>query len=102
MSKKMQTLMEQVAQVATERKELEVKESALKAALLDEMRSAGLSKEKTEYGSFTIKPYTKWIYSDKLVAKKSKIKEEEINEQRQNIAIAEVTESLTFTAVRVK
>jgi hypothetical protein len=36
------------------------------------------------------------------MAKKSKIKEEEINEQRQNIAIAEVTESLTFTAARVK
>jgi hypothetical protein len=46
MSKKMNSLMEQVAQVATERKELEVKESALKAALLDEMRSAGLSKDR--------------------------------------------------------
>jgi hypothetical protein len=101
MSKKMDSLMEQVAQVATERKELEVKEQALKEALLEEMRSAGLTKEKKEYGSFTIKPYTKWIYSDKLVAKKSKIKEEEINEQRQGIATAEITESLTFTAVKV-
>ena len=94
--------MEQVAQVATERKELEVKESALKEALLEEMRHAGLTKEKTEYGSFTIKPYTKWIYSDKLVAKKNKIKEEEINEQRQGIATSEITESLTFTAVKTK
>lgn len=102
MSKKMQTLMEQVAQVATQRKELEVKEQALKEALLEEMRTAGVSKEKTEYGSFTIKPYTKWIYSEKLLAKKDKIKEEEINEQRQGIAIAEITESLTFTAVKTK
>ena len=102
MSKKMDSLMEQVAQVATERKELEVKEQALKEALLEEMRSAGLTKEKTDYGSFTIKPYTKWIYSDKLVAKKNKIKEEEINEQRQGVATAEITESLTFTAVKIK
>lgn len=102
MSKKMQTLMEQVAQVATERKELEVKEQALKEALLEEMRSAGVAKEKTDYGSFTIKPYTRWTYSEKLVAKKNKIKEEEVNEQRQGIAVAEVTESLTFTATKVK
>jgi hypothetical protein len=102
MSKKMQTLMEQVAAVATQRKELEVQESALKVALLEEMRVAGVNKEKTDYGSFTIKPYTKWIYSDKLVSKKNKIKEEEINEQRQGIATAEVTESLTFTAVKIK
>lgn len=101
MSKKMDTLMEQVAEVATQRKELEVKESALKEVLLEEMRSAGLTKEKKEYGSFTIKPYTKWVYSDKLVAKKSKIKEEELNEQRQGIAVAEVTESLTFTAAKI-
>ena len=94
--------MEQVAEVAIERKQLEVKESALKEALLEEMRMAGLTKEKTEYGSFTVKPYTKWVYSDKLVAKKTKIKEEELNEQRQGIAVAEVTESLTFTPVKVK
>lgn len=98
----MQTLMEQVAEVALERKQLEVKEQALKEALLEEMRMAGLTKEKTEYGSFTVKPYTKWIYSEKLVAKKSKIKEEELNEQRQGIAVAEITESLTFTPVKVK
>ena len=98
----MQTLMEQVAEVAIERKQLEVKEQALKEALLEEMRMAGLTKEKTEYGSFTVKPYTKWVYSDKLLAKKTKIKEEELNEQRQGIAVAEVTESLTFTPVKVK
>ena len=94
--------MVQVAQVATERKELEVKEQALKEALLEEMRMAGLSKEKTEYGSFTVKPYTKWTYSEKLVAKKNKVKEDELNEQRQGIAVAVVTESLTFTPVKVK
>jgi hypothetical protein len=38
MSKKLDTLMDQVAEVATERKELEVKEKALKEALMDEMR----------------------------------------------------------------
>lgn len=100
MSKKMQTLMEQVATVTAEIEELEVKQGALKQALLEEMRAAGLSKEKTEYGSFTIKPYTKWVYSDKLVAKKLKIKEEEVNEQRQGVAKAEVSESLTFRAIK--
>lgn len=92
--------MEQVAEVATQRKELEVKEQALKEALLNEMKQAGVSKEKTDYGSFSIKPYTKWVYSDKLVNEKLKIKEKEIDEQRSGIAQAVVTESITFTAVK--
>ncbi len=102
MSKILESLMSQVADVATERKELEVKEKALKEALLAEMKKEGLSKEQTTYGTFSIKPYTKWVYSDKLLAKKEKIKVEELNEQRQGIAVAEITESITFTAAKIK
>jgi hypothetical protein len=102
MSKVLISLMAQVADVAIERKELEVKEKALKEALLAEMNKVGTKKEQTEYGTFTVKPYTKWTYSDKLIAKKEKIKVEELNEQRQGIAVAEITESITFTVAKNK
>ena len=94
--------MEQVAEVAAEMKELKLKDEALRSLLLEEMHKAGLKKEDTPYGKFTVKPYTKWLYSPKLVAKKEQIKIMELDEQRQGIAKAEVTESLSFTAVKIK
>lgn len=102
MNKKIQTLMGQVAEAATERKNVEEKEKALKAALLTEMKKVGIFKEKTDYGSFTIKPYTKYTYSDRLQKAEEELKLRKISEVEQGVAVAEVTESLTFTAIKVK
>lgn len=102
MSKKLDSLMQQVAEVAMERQDLEVKEKALKQALLEEMHATGVSKEETPMGRFSIKIYRKWSYSDKLVEAENKIKVKKLDEQRQGIATAEVSESVTFTSKKEK
>lgn len=94
--------MQQVAEVALQRKELEVQEKALKDALLAEMKKLGKDKEKTEYGSFLVKPYTKWYYSEATTAMAQALKIKQIEEQEKGIAAAEVTESLTFTPTKTK
>jgi hypothetical protein len=99
---KIQTLMQQVAEIATARKDLEVQERAMKEALLEEMKKKGTEKEKNEYGSFTIKPYTKWHYSAAVVTLEEDLKIRKADEVEQGIASAEVTESLTFLPAKVK
>jgi hypothetical protein len=102
MSKKLQTLMQQVAETASERKELEVKEKALKDALLAEMHKEGKDKEKNDYGSFTIKQYKKWKYSEAVMDLSTQLKLKQADEQDQGIAECEVTESVAFSPAKVK
>lgn len=102
MSKKLESLMAQVAEVASERKELEIKEKALKDALLVEMHKVGKDKEKNEYGSFTIKQYKKWKYSEAVDELSTQLKLKQADEQDQGIAECEVTESVAFSPVKGK
>jgi hypothetical protein len=102
MSKKLQTLMQQVAETASERKELEVKEKALKDALLVEMHKEGKDKEKNDYGSFTIKQYKKWKYSEAVQELSTKLKLAQADEQDQGLAQCEVSESVAFSPAKVK
>jgi hypothetical protein len=102
MSKKLTSLMAQVAEAAMERKELEIKEKALKEALLVEMQKEGKDKEKNDFGSFTIKQYKKWKYSPAVDDLATKLKLKQADEQDMGIAECEVTESVAFSPTKTK
>jgi len=102
MSKKLEVLMKDVAETAALRKELEEKEKTLKEVLLEEMRKEGKEKEKNDFGSFTIKQYKKWTYTEAVQELSTKLKLAQADEQDQGLAQCDVSESVAFSPVKVK
>jgi hypothetical protein len=102
MSKKLEVLMRDIADTVTLKKELEDKEKALKDLLLEEMRKEGKEKEKNDFGSFTIKQYRKWTYTEAVQELSTKLKLAQADEQDQGLAQCEVTESVAFSPAKIK
>jgi hypothetical protein len=97
---KIHELMREVAEVATRRKALEAQEKELKDQLLVAMRKAKTMREKTEYGSFTIKPYTRYEYSEEVVSLEESLKIKKQDEVERGVAKAIVTESVAFSPAK--
>lgn len=95
--------MQQLASTAQEKKQLEVKEKALKDALLEEFKKSNTEKDGLEgVGSFSIARRSSWVYSDVVSKLEDDIKIKKDEEQRRGVAEEKVTEYILFKEVKVK
>jgi len=89
-------LMQHIAETAQERKMLEVKEKALKDELLEAMKAAGLEKQATQFGSFTVAHRTSYEYTDVVKKLEDSVKMKKVEEVEKGLAKQEVTDYILF------
>lgn len=95
--------MQQLAEAAQERKSLEVKEKALKEALLIEIKKEGKDKETLEgVGTFTIARRTSYTYTEAVEQINEALKLKKVEEEERGLAQAQVTEYVLFKEVKTK
>lgn len=98
---KITSLTEQLAATAAERKDLEVKEKALKDSLLAEMKKVHHEKEETVYGTFTISRRSSYTYTPAVKALEEEVKMRKDEEQKRGLATESVTEYILFKEAKV-
>lgn len=96
---KINTLVKQLAEVVEERKELEVKEKALKDAVISELNVLGKDSEETPYGKASIARRPSYTYTDAVSALKSKVADREEFERVEGLATEKVTEYLSLRKI---
>lgn len=96
--KKIETLVKQLAEVAQQKKEIELQEEAIKGLLLEELRGADPEEGKTPYGKVTIARRSYYTYSDNIKKLAEEIKLKQVEEQEKGIAVEKVTEYVLFKA----
>jgi ACT domain-containing protein len=95
--------MQQLASTAQEKKQLEVKERALKDALLQEIKKEGKEKEVLDgVGTFTIARRTSYIYTEVVDKLNEALRLKKVEEEEKGLAEASVTEYILFKEVKVK
>ena len=95
--------MQQLASTAQEKKQLEVKEKALKDALLQEIKNEGKEKETLDgVGTFTIARRTSYKYTEAVDKLNETLKLKKVEEEEKGIAEAQITEYILFKEVKVK
>lgn len=93
---KIQTLAQQLSDVAEQKEQLSLKEETIKALLLTEMASEGKVKESFDFGSITVASRKTYKYSEAIIKLEEKIKIKKDDEVKQGIAETKVTEFITF------
>jgi len=94
--KNINILVKQLSEVAQERKELEVKEKALKEALIEELHETGKDFADTEYGKATIARRSYYKYSEVIDKLEAEVKIKKVEEVEKGIAEESVTEYILF------
>ena len=77
---------QEYAEVKAQIKELTDKESVLKQEIIEDMESKGLSKDETEFGTFSIASKKTYTYSDKVNDLAEKVKIAKHKEEQKGIA----------------
>ena len=95
--------MQQLASTAQEKKQLEVKEKALKDALLQAIKKEGKGKESLDgVGTFTIARRTSYTYTAVVDKLTEALKLKKVEEEEKGLAEAQITEYILFKEVKVK
>lgn len=94
----MQDKYREYADIKREIKFLELREAALKEAIIADLSSQKLSKVEGEFGKLTVAVRKVWIYSKKLTKLKEDLKLKEYEEQEKGVAKAKESPYLKFTA----
>ena len=92
--------MEQLSITAQERKVLEVKERAIKDALLAEMKREKLSRQESNFGTFTIAHRSSYIYTPAVKTLEDSVKILKDEEQKKGLAEEKITEYILFKEVK--
>lgn len=95
-------LLKEVADAIQLRKELEVKEKALKDALLLELKKANKESDESEVGKVTIARRSYYTYSEMVTKLEEEVKIKKVEEVEKGIAKEEVTEYLLFKEAKIK
>lgn len=82
-------------------KELEGKRDQMKVEIVEALTKEGVTKEVTNWGTFTRALRTSYKYSEKIDALVEKVKLAKISEEEKGIAQAISTEYLVFTSPKV-
>lgn len=93
---KIQTLAQQLSDVAEQKEQLLLKEETIKALLLVEMKNAATDKETFDFGSINLSTRKTYKFSEAIVKLAEKIKIKMDDEVKQGIAETKVTEFITF------
>ena len=93
---KIQTLAEQLSEVAEQKEQLSLKEETIKALLLVEMANAGKLKEPFDFGTVSVATRKTYKYSEAITKLEEKIKIKKDDEVKQGVAETKVTEYITF------
>ncbi len=93
---KLNTLAQQLAEIVSEKKSLEIKEGAIKEALLAEMHKENKDKETFEFGTVSVTTRRTYIYSEAIKKLEDKIKIKKDEEVKTGVADEKVTEFISF------
>jgi hypothetical protein len=93
---KLNTLAQQLAEIVSEKKSLEIKEGAIKEALLAEMHKENKDKETFEFGTVSVTTRRTYIYSEAIKKLENKIKIKKDEEVKTGLAEEKVTEFISF------
>lgn len=99
---KIQTLAEQLSQVAEQKEQLSLKEETIKALLLVEMANAGKIKESFDFGTVSLRHNPKYTYSEKVLSLDEKIKIQKDKERKMGIAVDMGNDSVVFKPTKKK
>ena len=98
--KKIKTLCKELYNITSERKELEIKEKAIKASLIEELKANKLAFADTEYGKAKIARRPYYTYSKVVEAMEEQVKLKKIEEVEKGIAEESVTEYILFKELK--
>lgn len=93
---KLNTLANELAKIALEKKELSNKEEVIKEALLAEMHKEGVSKEVTDYGTASITTRKSYTFTDAIKKMEEKVEIKKDTEIKQGLAEVKKTQFITF------
>ena len=94
--KKINILAQQLAVIVSEKKLLEIKEGAIKEALLSEMHLENKDKETFEFGTVSVTTRRTYIYSEVIKKMEDKIKIKKDEEVKTGVAEEKVSEFISF------
>lgn len=90
------TLAGELAKIALEKKQLQLKEETIKNQLTIEMKKEGKTSEKFDFGTVSIGVRKTYTYSPEVSKLKDKLQIKMDNEVKQGIAEVKQTEFITF------
>lgn len=99
---KLNTLAQQLSQIALEKKSLEIKEGAIKEALLAEMHKENKEKETFEFGTVSVATRRTYVYSEAIKKLEDKVKIKKDEEVKTGVAEEKVTEYVMFREPKTK
>lgn len=85
-----ESLFQEYAELKVKEREVEERLNELKPQVIEEMKGAGLDKQPTPLGNFTIQMSKKWKFSAEVNEAESRVKK--LKEQEKADGIAECTE----------
>lgn len=94
--KNIETLVKQLSEVSVEKKEIELKEKAIKGLLIEELKNNQLSDKDTAYGKVTIARRSYYTYSENIKKLEEDVKKKKVEEEEKGIAVKDVTEYILF------
>ena len=97
-TKTMKELYKEFVKAEAACKAAEEKKDALRAAIVAEMQKNKVTKEETDFGTFTVAVKTNWKYTEKVAKLKEAVKLQEVKEQNSGKATPSQTHYLRYTA----